>query len=193
MDKSPDLPELSKTALQRIGRNVLNLQKMEGMLKTLVSHSDILCSLSEFPERANQLRELASTKSMGNLVGEFFKRIYSEPSEPEMPEDREEPWISFGFRIGGSDDATEAFKVSLALLVKERNQLIHQKLLSFNLHSADSCRELIASLDAQNLRLKPAYEALQGHVKGLADLAALMGEFQRIVEVEEFEETSGDA
>lgn len=161
------------------------------MLKTLVSHSEISGTFSEFPERANQLRESASKKTMGNLVGEFFKRVHSESFEPEMPEDREEPCNSFGFRIGCSDDFTEAFKESLALLVKERNQLIHQKLLSFNLHSADSCRELIASLDDQNLRLKPAYEVLHGHVKGLADLAAMMGEVLR--KVEDFEEKSSDA
>ena len=172
MADTPDT-SISVRALQKIGRNVLNLQKMEGMLKRLVAFADIKGSSSELQNQLNELRDSVSKKTMGVVVGELCEKIYSEAEELEGPPDLKEPWMSFRFRIEASEESVDALKDAFATLVEERNDLIHHKLLKFDVHSMESCVELISALDAQNDRIRPIYDYLQDQLKSLGRMGSV--------------------
>jgi hypothetical protein len=160
LDNVPELSDLSKMAFQRLGENVFYLQKIEGMLKTLVEHCDVSGSASELPDLFKRLREPASKKTMGGLVTEFFERLYSEVPDPERPEDAELPWIAFGFRFGGSEESVQEQVELLSSILYERNHLIHHELPFLDLKSDDALKRLAARMDGQLARIESVHKIL---------------------------------
>ncbi|MEP5764959.1 MAG: hypothetical protein ABJ308_10200 [Halieaceae bacterium] len=158
-------------ALRKIGRNVLNIQRMEAMLKFLVSRSNIEGKASEL--RSNQEKAVAAVtrQTMGNLVKSFVGSVYATPSEIEDEADVEidEVWIRLSFRIEADSAHIEQRQAELNALVEERNKLIHQLLGEFDQTSIESCRKLGELLDEQAERVRPEYEKLKSLILVLND------------------------
>ena len=156
--------------LHSIGRNVLNLQKMEGMFKSLAIYSEISGPIEELPALIAARKDEFSRKSLGQLVGDFIDRLAVEL--PDHLEDRQTdlPWIEFRSALLESDDSKARLENALATLVAERNSLIHQKLLSFEIDSEEQCSTLLSELDAQHERIRPAYGYLLERVNALNEM-----------------------
>jgi len=157
--------ELRDIAFRKIGRNVVNLQRFERMLKLIIVRSDVRGYASELARIQQDKIKDTEFKSMGKLVGEFFNTVYSTvPSNDGPANEFNEIWTAFGFRIGANKDAMDHRKRQLAELVKERNWLIHSALAELDFNSEESCKRLISQLDEQNDRLTPHYESLMSLV-----------------------------
>jgi len=184
MSDSPHAAPLSHRALAAIGKNVLNFQRLEGMLKFLVSHSQFTCRYEDLPTLSNTLRQGVLNKTLGGVVGDFFKSVVKSPPQAadpelssELPDDHQ---FAFSYQIGRSADEVAARENALKQVVNERNLLIHHQLLEFDPYSEDSCRELIAALDAQHERLMPVFKQVQKDASSLQDALANLGELYRI-------------
>ena len=165
VSQADDLPN---EALRKIGRNIVNLQKMERALKLLAIGSDWKGYVSEL-EGVYRDR-LASVKrlTMGRLAHNIIDILYSAAdANAEAPGDSNEAWMAFQFRIEGGMGQKEATKNALLLVVEERNQLVHEMLGEFDSASVESCRELIALLDQQQERMNPHFEQVMGWLKTL--------------------------
>lgn len=165
--------------LWKIGKNVLNFQRMEAMLKFLISYSTLEGSASELRSKHEKAVDAVSRQTMGNLVKSFLASAYSEPSEEIAPvAENKELWFSFSFKIEADQEFIEQRQAALCAVVEERNILIHQKLGLFDHTSAESCRELSGFLDAQAERVRPELEALRSLVvalqKGRKEVVATM-------------------
>lgn len=159
---------LRNDALRKIGRNMVNLQKMERALKILVVRSDLKGYISElkgiYQKRLADIERL----SMGRLADNLIDILYSAAdSDADAPDDLKEAWVAFGFRIEGGKDRKKAVKKALSLVVKERNRLVHQMLGEFDSVSAESCRALIDLLDQQQERIDPHFERIMGWLRTL--------------------------
>jgi hypothetical protein len=155
------------TALQKVGRNVVNFQKMEAMLKFILVFSNFSTPISRTKEhlakRARRVRKIP----MGVLVTEASKALHDEP--PPGPEDPQEIWFSHSFTLGDGHSDPRMWRKAMRDVVKERNKLIHLMLASFNPSSIESCNALCAALDEQRERIIPAYEHLQSIVAAIRE------------------------
>jgi hypothetical protein len=171
-----ELDDLQDAVLRGIGRNVLNLQRMEGMLKFIVSSTgkfdaemDVAQPAKDLEKSLMRRRKSIDRRSMGRLVENLSKTLQSGDARNEETTDSEN---GAGFEVAfwfEDKDFTVELSQALRRIVNERNDLIHKKLISFDHKSVESCRNLIAELDEQRARIEPQFEALFGIVLGLRD------------------------
>jgi hypothetical protein len=184
-----DLTEVRNEALRKIGRNVVNFQKMEGALKVLVARSKVSGVTSEIEDAQKTRDEVIERRTMGSLVKDFMGSVHStESSCDEEPADLTEPWMSISFRIGSGKEETRARKEALTLVVAERNALTHKMLRTFDGNSMESCQELIQRLDEQHDRVAPHYEYVMRILAGMKSVQQELAKHLKSVDLSTVED-----
>ena len=172
------LKEVRNEVLRKIGRNMLNFQKLEGMLKFLIANGTISGYGSEL--KANQAKRIKVIKkqTMGQLIGQFLENTYSgNDKNIEVPTNLKAPHFSFKFNIECEESYYVNKKQALASLVEQRNDLIHHLLPRFNSNSFESCKETEQYLERQHEMLIPEINELQGIGDNLLENRKKMAEF----------------
>jgi len=152
-----------KITLEKIGRNVVHFQKLEQMLKFLISRSFLQGSAGDLKDNFRKNVSKASQKTMGNLVKEYIERIYL--GEQKIDETK----FSVQFQVKANDEYINERKTALNDIVAQRNKLIHQMLASFNQTSIESCRKLSVALDEQEQIIKSEFLLIQAQTAALVD------------------------
>jgi len=159
---------MKEIALRKIGRNVVNFQKIEAMLKVFVSQTNFASPITQIAEILERRKQSVQKQSLGNLTKDYFKSFSSSMEHiHKYPEDRTEAWVSLSFKIENEEGTLPQQKAALNFLVSERNRLIHQMLADFDPESKESCHALITDLDKQNVIIKREYKNLQNLLKAL--------------------------
>lgn len=176
MDTDQGLERARDLALQKIGRNLVNLQKLEGMLKHLLATVHLEGYSSEIADKARRRQERASKMTMGQLIQELKSSLFDDQSSAQgRLELTSEVWISTKFTIEGGSEAASQWESELSAIRTARNELVHHMLTTFNPNSLEDCRTLASALDAQRERLIPIYEHVQSLIvardEALAELA----------------------
>lgn len=178
-----ELEDLKNEVLRGIGWNILILQKMEGMLKFIVSFTGVIAMTDDFATPVEGLtksnrrrRKKVEQMSMGRLVESFSKTLLSGEAGSGEKEREGHPLkieVSYSF-----EDPTfvNQLKETLSEVVRDRNNLVHKRLIYFDPSSIESVQELLEELDSQRARIKPQYETLAAIFSNLRD-------FQRDFEV----------
>ncbi|HEU4593823.1 MAG TPA: hypothetical protein VFS10_01555, partial [Pyrinomonadaceae bacterium] len=73
----PQPDDLRNEALRKIGRNIVNLQKMERALKLLIVRSDLSGYISELKGRYQDRLASVERLSMGRLADNIIDILYS--------------------------------------------------------------------------------------------------------------------
>jgi hypothetical protein len=176
MDSTQDLVKVRDDVLRKIGRNLLNFQKIEHMLKLILANGRISSPMSEFQETHEKQKAYIHKQMMGNLVGQFIENTFLESLDStDMPEAITEPHLTISFGISADAEFYENKKRALKLLIEDRNDLIHHLLPRFNSDSIESCLEIEKYLDEQRERLLPEFEYLAGIVKLMKEHFDFMG------------------
>jgi len=164
--------ELREIAFRKIGRNVINLQRFERMLKLIIVRSNISGYVTELAKIHQNKTEGTSHSTLGSLVKDFLDTVYStdDPFSDGPTDARNEIWMSHALRIESNADLISKKEGELREVVEERNLLIHHWLAEVDFASNNECQQLISRLDAQNDRLTPHYEAV---MRQLGDMRAL--------------------
>lgn len=153
-----ELDELQKLVLVGIGRNVLNLQKMEGVLKSLVLMVNIEAPLEGSEAAVRKRKQLVARMPLGHLVEEFARLVRPNVTKSEQKLPTVASWIT-SFRFD-DDSYVHELRSTLRDVVKERNNLIHKQLLAFDPNSSESCRIFASELEDQRQRIQPKFEEL---------------------------------
>jgi hypothetical protein len=163
--------ELNET-LRKIGRNVLRFQRMEAVLKYLVSHSKFEASnTKDLKEKHKKKVDTVSQKTMGILVKDLFTSvILDKTNETSTPKELDEAFFSITITMDADPAFREERKLALEHIVTERNALIHQTLLSFDPTSIESCRTLNVVLDEQDERIRSEFENIREIAKTFREL-----------------------
>lgn len=152
-------------------------QRMEQLLKYLLTNSSLEGYEKELESKKAQRASTISTMTMGQLSNEYFSSFF-DTSDTELPphEDPSQAYLSFKYSVQRSEEDIDAEKQYFAELVKERNELVHHLLPKYDPTSLQSIEELSASLEKQRERFLPAlknlttlYEARQNAFKQLSD------------------------
>ena len=85
MPTDTQLSDARDLTLQKIGRNVVNFQKMEAMLKFILKFAGFSAPLSKGRDRFEARANLHRTKPMGELVDLAAKALQGET--PRLPQD----------------------------------------------------------------------------------------------------------
>jgi hypothetical protein len=155
---------------RKIGRNLLNFQKIELMLKYIIANGQVSGPVSELKQIHERKIALVHKKMMGNLVGEFVENIFQLSSKSSNPiENLKEPYLSFSISVEADSDFYESKRHTLKLLVDDRNDFIHHLLPRFNLNSLECCLEVDKYLDKQRERLIPEYDYLKTIIDSISE------------------------
>ena len=78
--------------------------------------------------------------------------------------------MSVSILLEGGKDQARIWKKEMALVVRERNALVHKMLSHFDPYSLASCETLSAALDEQRERITPAFLQLEALVVAMREL-----------------------
>lgn len=154
--------------LRKIGRNLVNFQRMEAMLKLLNANQRISGTVSDLAEISARVKRRASKMPMGHLAEEFLRSVYSSHEATEQA-DSHKASVTFSFRIEADAALVVERKLALRAVVRERNKLVHQWLSEFDPNSRESCQKLGVALDEQNARVLPEFEILRAIIRTLRE------------------------
>lgn len=150
----------SDKALRKIGRNLVNLSKLEGMLKLFMSRINFQSPISQLAVTLEQQKKKYQSMTLGQISKEYFKTFNFNPDEiHQKSKDVKGTWISFSFDT--KTDEVREIKAAFDHLVFERNRLVHGMLIEFSPDSQESCNELITELDKQNEIIQVEYKQIQ--------------------------------
>ena len=140
-------------ALRRIGRNVVNFQRLEASLRQLVPSLSLAGPVRELGTlRASRAKELKK-KSLGELTNRLHAEVFRDEQEVLEPAIQTEITFAHSFRIEANSTEVADNVKALARLVRERNRLVHADLVSVDLNSITECEALSDRLDEQNERI----------------------------------------
>jgi|APLak6261658528_1056013.scaffolds.fasta_scaffold04786_2 hypothetical protein len=172
MESESDLITIRDEVFKKIGRNLLNFQKIEFMLKHLITYGRISGYMSELKENQERRAATVHKQTMGNLVGQFIDNtLLGLADTPCSTTEHKELYFSFSFTVNADHDFYENKRQALKSLVDDRNDLIHHLLPRFNPDSIESCLEIEKYLDEQRERLKPEYDHLKLLIESLKSSA----------------------
>ena len=169
MDEPIDIEVVRTEALRKLGRNIVNFSKIEGILKYLLSVSQIeglsTSTRNQFVDNYERFRK----HTLGRLVGKLHDTVLGDDSQSK-------PQL---FKVTYSDsDFLNAQKQDLSDIVLERNKLIHEYLAPLDTSSIEDYYKLISLLDEQNPRLLAHLEELgwmlTSCIEGLKDLQSFI-------------------
>ncbi|GCE62292.1 hypothetical protein [Microcystis aeruginosa] len=175
MDKPIDIEVVRTEALRKLGRNIVNFSKIEGILKYLLSVSQIerlsTSTRNQFVDSHERFRK----RPLGQLVKVLHNTVLVDDSQSEPQLDSSELGMSWSFKVTYSDsDFLNAQKQALSDIVAERNKLIHEDLALLDTSSIEDYYKLISLLDEQNPRLLTHLEELgwmlTSFIEGIKDL-----------------------
>ena len=176
--------DLQDQVLRGIGRNVLNLQKMEGMLKFILSSTGKIGSTNDMTQPGKNLEQSIKSRTktinrlpMGRLAEALSQVLRTEQEgQQKTASDSDRFSIDVSFSIE-DEDFTNDLSQALGEIVGERNNLIHKRLIRFDPNSIESCRDLIKELDEQRARIKPQFEALSAICLSLKESFQQLGDY----------------
>ncbi len=180
MNAETELQVAYEDVLQKIGRNLLSFQLAEQILKELLKLGGLSIRSGAPEESFGLIAKRVQTMTLGGLTT-LFTEIHCANIEqvvPELPEDSDETLFTMSFSFNLGENGLAERRESFAVLVAERNKLVHHLLPEFDRDSLESCRATAADLDRQRELVIPAIKRLQEDYRfvrlELGNLAAFM-------------------
>jgi hypothetical protein len=173
---SDELESARNAVFQKIGRNIALFQQLERGLKDFFTLRKVEGSSEDEVARLTAARRKeVATKSLGQVVGQFFEDLAKE--EGDSADELAGTWrFRTSFRIEGEEYLQRKSEL-LKNLVGERNRLVHHLLDDFDLRDAGAIARLDALLDPQADRIRAELRDLQETFKRFEESRQLMLEF----------------
>lgn len=163
MPMSPELTSARHLVYQGVGRNLLQFQRLELLLKYLLGRHQGAYTIETMVDEMKRREDSQEMKTLGGLAGDLFEQVILKPASGDVPPaDGAESAKSYHrFVITISEEAHQEWQSRLRRLVGERNQLVHHSLLNWDLDTVEGCEAAVAELDQQLRRIGTEVE----HVK----------------------------
>jgi hypothetical protein len=180
MNESVDIEALRAEALRKLGRNIVNFSKIEAAFKYLLSVSQLDGTGKTISDQLDRNQTRLRKKTLGKLVQEFNENILGYASQSKPKPDFSGAGISLSLKVTyDNPNFLKIQKITLASIVAERNNLIHQKLAFFDTSSVEDCHNLIVLLDEQNPRLLAQLEELRCILESLIEFLKVFADWSK--------------
>ena len=155
MPTSPELTSARLLVYQGVGRNVLQFQRLELLLKDLLGWHQGSYTDETLADEMKQRHEVQEKRTLGGLTGDLFQKVIQKQTDGDVdPTHGADPTkFSHRFVITTSEEIHEEWHCRLKALVEERNQLVHLSLLDWDLDTLEGCQAVVAELDEQRGRI----------------------------------------
>ena len=136
---------------QKIGRNLLLLQKIEHLLKYIIQYYNIFGPINEISEIVKQKENNLKTQTMGNLSSQYINQINTTSKTNYVDVNFKESPFHLSFTIQHELNLVEFEKKKTLLkeIVEERNYLVHHIVIDYDEDSHKSYINIDKKLDKQ--------------------------------------------
>lgn len=179
---TPKPPIHTVDALYAIGRNVVNFQHLEHLLKRLAMFAPICATPARLQSEIEKQRARVEKLTLGGAVKKWIESEFHTTRTKQASPLDQEIMISFGVELPVSPEYFDQLSGELELLAQERNSLMHQDLAQLNLEDEAECRALSIRLSAQNDRIIRATQFLGPIVAQMMNFARLIASDPSIVQ-----------
>lgn len=170
----PSRPSYTTDALYAVGRNVVNFQCLEHLLKRVALAAPISAPLSALKGVIETRKAKTERLTFGSAVKKWIESTnHATNQQPALDSDNEIT-ISFGFEFTRSPEDLDLLSAELESLAQERNALIHLNLAQVNFDNEAECLALCNQLNAQNDRMTRPIEILRSILTQMNKLAGWM-------------------
>lgn len=183
---APESSDARKEIQRVVGRNLLNFQRVEFLLKHLLGRSTVLGDVSDLVGALKRRQSKVSTQMLGLLAHQLFDEFLVSSSEPppDTPQsggNRSGSGREFAFAatITINEQHHAEWKERMAKLVKDRNWLVHQFLETFppdTLDTQEGCQRALDALNQQHGRIREELEALKWLIESLEEMQGTLRE-----------------
>lgn len=163
-------PSHTIEALYNVGRNVVNFQRLEQILKLLAQGAPLSAPLSTLPSVLETRKAKSERLTFGGAVKKWIETTCPTTKPQQGPPPDDQIIVSFGFELPWSQEYSDQLSVELESLAQERNSLIHLDFAQLNFEDESECTELSIRLNAQNERIKSASDVLEAVLRQREDL-----------------------
>ena len=143
--------DAARTAtLRRIGRNLVNTQRIELLMKFLlgVTYSG---PLAEIESGFKRHVEKVSRKTLGTLIPDLAETMFPPGDASVTMREVKEVWLSSVVEIPVDGQCRDSWSQEWEAIRTERNKLVHLMLGNVDFNSIEQCRKLDPDLDEQNV------------------------------------------
>ena len=178
----PSHPSHTIDALYAIGRNVVNFQRLEHILKQLAMWAPICATPSTLQSEIETRRAKVVRLTLGGAVKKWIESEFHKTSQKEGPQGRDDQIIiSFGFELPMTPEYFDQLSGELESLAQERNRLIHLDLAQLNFEDEAECTALSIQLNAQNDRIIRVTEFLGLILAQMKELVRLIASDEGLI------------
>ena len=164
--------------MRKIGRNLLNFQQLEKILKFLVSNGEISGYFSNIKQNQLKRSESVGKQTLGMVAGQFFEQNFSgEEKDEQIPTEVKEPYLKTTFQLDTENPDPEGKEEALSRLVTARNELVHNFLDRVDFKSKKSLLEASDYLDKQREGIILELDYYRDLVKSLHHIRKSFAEF----------------
>jgi OST-HTH/LOTUS domain len=153
MPSQPEsIAEAQREVQRKFGRNILRIQQLEVMIKSMVAHSVIESESGDIHGYLDKRKQDVAKKTLGQVVGDLTTDLLSPPTndddqQQEHPRDPTKIWFRTSFRIEMSPEDHQCTQQRLAELVELRNELVHHFIEIHDIGTVEGCASADAYLD----------------------------------------------
>ena len=160
---SPELTAARNLAYQGVGRNLLQFQRLELLLKYLLGRHQGYYTIETMVDEMKRREEAQERKTLGLLAGDLFEKVILKPASDDFlpADDAKEGQFSHRFCIRITEEVHQEWQSRLKDLVDERNRLVHLSLLNWDLDTIEGCQAVVAELDEQRGRIVAEFERVK--------------------------------
>jgi hypothetical protein len=150
----PRRPAHTIDALYIVGRNVVNFQRLEHILKQLALFAPICATPSGLQSAVEKQIAIAERLTLGQAVRKWIESEFHTTEPKQVPRPDEQIIMYFGFELPGrGPEYFDQLSRELESLARERNCLIHLDLARLDFEDEAECSALCIQLNAQNERI----------------------------------------
>jgi hypothetical protein len=153
MPSQPEsIVEAQREVQRKLGRNLLRIQQLEVMVKSIVAHGVFESESGDMHSFLDRRKQDVAKKTLGQVVGELTTDLLSMPGNEEDHQqdhagDPAKIWFRTSFRIEMSPEDHQCTQQRLAELVELRNELVHHFIEIHDIWTVEGCARAEAYLD----------------------------------------------
>jgi len=167
---SPVMDTAAKDRVFRaIGRNLVNLQRLEKILKWLSELRPVAGKLPEIQRQLGERRQSTNRSTLGAVIPLWLETAKGRKPRLPTPTTDLDILCSYWVKIGIPQRVLEEHAKELEQLLTERNWFVHHGLAEIDYSSGEECGNLLARLDAQNGRVGKQIDFLLSIVNRLRE------------------------
>jgi hypothetical protein len=171
--------------LRSVGRNVVNFQNVEHLLKRLTVHFIPNGPVSKMESHVEKHVATVNTSTMGELAGKLKNTVLHSPAERPVPDDIDEIWMGCRFSMEMDAQFIDRHDREMKALVDARNDLIHNFLPRWHSAVGGDMASAQEYLDTQLAETMLMMDRLLGWVRSMDECRHLQVAFLKSPEMEQ--------